>query len=81
MQGGEAGKDNPEVHPSLSGAFTNDPKDLGLELSDSEDETRFVLECIIKTVDPDLGYERNCRKKEWKMHIGICNTDFNEAFF
>ena len=42
MQGGEAGKDNPEVHPSLSGAFTNDPKDLGLELSDSDDETRCV---------------------------------------
>jgi len=41
-KGGEAGKDNPEVHPSLSGAFTNDPKDLGLELSDSDDETRDI---------------------------------------
>jgi len=37
-KGGEAGKDNPDVKPSASGGFTNDPTDLGLELSDSDTE-------------------------------------------
>jgi len=42
-KGGEAGqKDNPDVKPSVSGGFTNDPKDLGLDLSDSDDEGRDV---------------------------------------
>lgn len=50
-KGGEAGKDNPDVHPSQSGNFTNDPKDLGLDLSDSEDETR----------DIDIDSEDNSR--------------------
>jgi len=50
-KGGEAGKDNPDVHPSQSGVFTNDPKDLGLDLSDSEDETR----------DIDIDSEDNSR--------------------
>jgi len=50
-KGGEAGKDNPDVHPSQSGAFTNDPKDLGLDLSDSEDESR----------DIDIDSEDNSR--------------------
>ena len=37
--GGEAGQtDNPAVKPSASGGFTNDPSDLGLEMTDSEDE-------------------------------------------
>lgn len=39
-KGGEAGQSNPDVKPSASGDFTNDPKDLGLDLSDSEDEGR-----------------------------------------
>jgi len=50
-KGGEAGKLNPDVHPSQSGAFTNDPKDLGLDLSDSEDDTR----------DIDIDSEDNSR--------------------
>ena len=38
-KGGEAGQtDNPAVKPSASGGFTNDPSDLGLEMTDSEDE-------------------------------------------
>jgi len=37
-KGGEAGKENPDVKPSESGGFTNDPKDLGLDLSDSDNE-------------------------------------------
>jgi len=37
-KGGEAGKDNPAVKPSAFGGFTNDPSDLGLELSDSDEE-------------------------------------------
>jgi len=38
-RGGEAGQtDNPAVKPSASGGFTNDPSDLGLDMSDSEDE-------------------------------------------
>jgi len=37
-KGGEAGKDNPDVHPTLSGTITNDHKDLGLDLSSDEDE-------------------------------------------
>lgn len=38
-KGGEAGQiDNPAVKPSVSGGFTNDPTDLGLEMTDSEDE-------------------------------------------
>lgn len=39
---GEAGKENPDVKPSQSGGFINDPKDLGLDLSDSEDERRDI---------------------------------------
>jgi len=50
-KGGEAGKDNPDVKPSLSGGFTNDPKDLGLDLSDSDDEGR----------DVDIDSEENSR--------------------
>ena len=39
FKGGEAGQtDNPAVKPSASGGFTNDPSDLGLEMTDSEDE-------------------------------------------
>ena len=41
-KGGEAGKDNPDVKPSVSGGFTNDPKDLGLDLFDSDGEGRDV---------------------------------------
>jgi len=37
---GEAGQSNPDVKPSACGDFTNDPKELGLDLSDSEDEGR-----------------------------------------
>eukprot|EP00088_Acartia_fossae_P030290 TRINITY_DN3126_c0_g1_i1.p1 TRINITY_DN3126_c0_g1~~TRINITY_DN3126_c0_g1_i1.p1 ORF type:complete len:390 (+),score=112.78 TRINITY_DN3126_c0_g1_i1:44-1213(+) len=37
-KGGEAGKDNPDVHPSQSGTITNDHKDLGLDLSSDEDD-------------------------------------------
>jgi len=37
-KGGEAGKDNPDVKPSVYGGFTNDPKDLGLDMSDSDPE-------------------------------------------
>lgn len=38
-KGGEAGQtDNPAVKPSACGGFTNDPNDLGLELTDSEEE-------------------------------------------
>eukprot|EP00092_Neocalanus_flemingeri_P037261 GFUD01040582.1.p1 GENE.GFUD01040582.1~~GFUD01040582.1.p1 ORF type:complete len:384 (+),score=135.15 GFUD01040582.1:53-1204(+) len=51
-KGGEAGKDNPDVKPSVSGGFTNDPKDLGLDLSDSDnDEER----------DVDIDSEENSR--------------------
>jgi len=51
-KGGEAGqKDNPDVKPSVSGGFTNDPKDLGLDLSDSDDEGR----------DVDIDSEENSR--------------------
>ena len=50
-KGGEAGKDNPDVKPSVSGGFTNDPKDLGLDLSDSDDEGR----------DVDIDSEDNSR--------------------
>jgi len=39
-KGGEAGKDNPDVHPSQFGAFTNEHTDLGLDLSSDEDEGR-----------------------------------------
>ena len=39
-KGGEAGQSNPDVKPSACGDFTNDPKELGLDLSDSEDEGR-----------------------------------------
>lgn len=40
---GEAGQtDNPEVKPSVSGGFTNDPTDLGLDLTDSEDDDNDV---------------------------------------
>jgi len=39
-KGGEAGQSNPNVKPSAMGDFTNDPQDLGLDLSDSEDEGR-----------------------------------------
>jgi len=35
---GEAGTENPDVKPSESGGFTNDPKDLGLDLSDSDND-------------------------------------------
>ena len=38
LQGGEAGRDNPDVHPSQSGTITNDHKDLGLDLSSDEDD-------------------------------------------
>lgn len=50
-KGGEAGKDNPDVKPSVSGGFTNDPKDLGLDLSDSEEECG----------DIDIDSEENSR--------------------
>ena len=39
-KGGEAGQSNSDVKPSACGDFTNDPKELGLDLSDSEDEGR-----------------------------------------
>ena len=39
---GEAGKDNPDAKPSVSRGFNNDPKDLGLDLSDSDEEGREV---------------------------------------
>jgi hypothetical protein len=41
-KGGEAGKDSPDVKPSVSWGFTNDTKDLGLDLSGSDDEGRDV---------------------------------------
>jgi len=47
---GEAGRDNPDVKPSASGGFTNDPMDLGLDLSDDEVEE-----------DGDLDSEENSR--------------------
>jgi transcription initiation factor TFIID subunit 7 len=50
-KGGEAGKDNPDVKLSVSGGFTNDPKDLGLDLFDSDGEGR----------DVDIDSEENCR--------------------
>jgi len=39
-KGGEAGQANPDVKPSASGDLTNNPQDLGLDLSDSDDEAR-----------------------------------------
>ena len=50
-KGGEAGKDNPYVKPSVSGGFTNDTKDIGLDLSDSDEEGR----------DVDINSEDNSR--------------------
>ena len=40
-KGGEAGSNNPDVKPSVSGdCVNNDSKDLGLDLSDSDDDGR-----------------------------------------
>ena len=41
-KGGEAGQANPDVKPSASGDLTNNPQDLGLDLSDSDDERHGV---------------------------------------
>ena len=50
-KGGDAGNDNPVVKPFVSGGFTNDTKDLGLDLSDSDEEGR----------DVDINSEDNSR--------------------
>jgi hypothetical protein len=39
---GEAGKDNPDAKPFVSRGFNSDPKDLGLDLPDGDDEGRDV---------------------------------------
>ena len=41
-KGNEAGQPNPDVEPSASGDLTNNPQDLGLDLSDSDDERHGV---------------------------------------
>jgi len=67
-KGGEAGQtDNPAVKPSVCGGFTNDPTDLGLELTDSEDETG----------DVDIDSEENSRMSQGedsRMSDSMSNT-------
>jgi hypothetical protein len=60
-KGGEAGKDKPDVKPSVSGGFTNDPKDLGLDLFDSNGEGR----------DVDIDSEENSRLSAGDDSIGV----------
>jgi len=70
-KGGEAGKDNPDVKPSVSGGFTNDPKDLGLDLSDSDDEGR----------DVDIDSEDNSRLSagdDSRMSDSVSNATANQ---
>jgi len=67
-KGGEAGQtDNPAVKPSVCGGFTNDPTDLGLELTDSEEETG----------DVDIDSEENSRLSagdDSRMSDSMSNT-------
>jgi len=38
LNANKGGEDKPDVKPSVSGGFTNDPKDLGVDLFDSNGE-------------------------------------------
>jgi len=72
-KGGEAGQtDNPAVKPSASGGFTNDPSDLGLEMTDSEDEGG----------DVDIDSEDNSRLSagdDSRMSDSMSNTQEKKA--
>ena len=57
----KGGEDKPDVKPSVSGGFTYDPKDLGLDLFDSNGEGR----------DVDIDSEENSRLSAGDDSIGV----------